>query len=268
MINHLTRIKTGFILAVLTIITTFYFPQWLFMGVTWVVISAAFWEWLSLIAIRFFYHKVAFMVLFWVVMLAMQHHTMLTLEGVTVWWVLCAVLLFIPFSRLQALKHRWIQLIIGCLVLAPTWVAIVGLHAVSRIGVFYLIMLVCFADTGAYFVGTRFGKHKLIPRLSPKKSVEGLIGGLIIGSIAGMSMVPLMPHPLSGKYLFYWFVGGLVLIMISVVGDFFESMIKRLYEAKDSGSLLPGHGGFLDRLDSLSAAFPVYALVCLHYHIF
>lgn len=268
MIKHLTRIKTGLLLGILTIISVFYFPHSLFAGLLFLVVSAAFWEWLSLIAIRLFFHKTLLMLVFWVLMLVMRHNTMLTLELSALWWALAAVMIFMPFSRLQALKHRWIQFIIGLFVLAPTWVAMLALHVESRIGVFYLIMLVCFADTGAYFIGTRFGKHKLMPRISPKKSVEGLLGGLVVGSIAGMSMVFLMPHPKSLSYLLIWFVGGLVLILISVLGDFFESMIKRLYEVKDSGNLLPGHGGFLDRLDSLSAAFPIYVLGCFLFHIF
>ncbi len=268
MIKHLTRIKTGLLLGIFTIISVFYFPHLVFAGLTWIIISAAFWEWLSLIAIRIFFHKVLLMLIFWMMMLVMQHNTLLTLELAAVWWAMAAVMVFIPLVRLQTLKHRWIQFIIGLFVLAPTWVSMVELHTESRIGVFYLIMLVCFADTGAYFVGTRCGQHKLLPRISPKKSVEGLVGGLIVGSIAGMSMVFLMPHPKSLSYLLIWFVAGLVLILISVLGDFFESMIKRLYEVKDSGSLLPGHGGFLDRLDSLSSAFPIYVLGCFLFHIF
>jgi phosphatidate cytidylyltransferase len=123
-------------------------------------------------------------------------------------------------------------------------------------------MLICFADTGAYFIGTKWGKHKLFPVLSPKKSLQGLIGGLVIGSIAGMGVVYFIPKQ-NGHGYGMWLIMGILLILLSVLGDVFESLIKRHCEIKDSGNILPGHGGMFDRIDSLTATLPVFALLCI-----
>jgi len=125
-----------------------------------------------------------------------------------------------------------------------------------------VIMLVCFGDTGAYFIGSHFGKHSLAPKTSPKKSWEGFAAQLVIGSIAGMGTIAFLPLT-SAKEFGLWLVFGIVLIIVSVFGDLFESVMKRQCEVKDSGSLLPGHGGVLDRVDSLLAAYPIFALVVI-----
>ena len=127
-------------------------------------------------------------------------------------------------------------------------------------------VLLCFfifiwvADTGAYCAGTLFGKHKLIPRISPKKSVEGLVGGIILTLSAAVPV-----YYLAGIYsLPQWLLIAAVCVTFAVLGDLAESMIKRNAGIKDSGTLLPGHGGVLDRFDSaLLAAIPVYACTIL-----
>jgi phosphatidate cytidylyltransferase len=121
------------------------------------------------------------------------------------------------------------------------------------------LMIVWAADSGAYFAGRKFGKHKLSPRISPNKTVEGLIGGVAAGMLVAL--------------LFAWFFADATIkqlpaiavvaiwtILFSVVGDLFESLLKRHVGAKDSGALIPGHGGVLDRIDSVLAALPVFAL--------
>ena len=128
-------------------------------------------------------------------------------------------------------------------------------------------MLVSFADTGAYFVGSHCGKHLLMPAISPKKSFEGLLGGLVIGTLAGLLEVLFMPN-LSWQKILFWTLLSVVLVLVSVLGDLFESLIKRVYDAKDSGSLLPGHGGFLDRLDSQTSAMPIFLFLCLTLNLF
>lgn len=127
-------------------------------------------------------------------------------------------------------------------------------------------ILLCFfifiwvADTGAYCAGTLFGKHKLIPRISPKKSVEGLVGGIVLTLAAAVPV-----YYLAGIYsLPQWLIIAAVCITFAVLGDLAESMIKRNVGIKDSGTLLPGHGGVLDRFDSaLLASIPVYACTIL-----
>lgn len=123
----------------------------------------------------------------------------------------------------------------------------------GREWIFTVFLIVMLSDTMAYFVGTAIGKHRLYPAISPKKSVEGAVGGLI-GGIAGALLAK-----------FFWFsalswgmAGGIGIILgaSGQIGDLFESMLKRSYGVKDSGRIIPGHGGLLDRLDSLIFAFP------------
>ncbi|MCX7123909.1 MAG: phosphatidate cytidylyltransferase [Gammaproteobacteria bacterium] len=264
--KHGARIKTGLILGILTIVIIFFAPNSLFFIICGIAISAAFWEFLNLISVRVLFHKIIYLLFFWACAAVMHHHENITLNIALIWWIIAFVMIFIPVKRLKLFKHKSVQFFVGLLMLAPAWIAFVDIHHHNRAMVFYLIMLVCFADTGAYFVGSAFGKHKLLPQVSPKKSIEGLIAALIIGNIAGLSVVLFLPH-LTGLHFLYWLILGTGLILISVLGDLFESLLKRLYDTKDSGSLLPGHGGLLDRLDSLCAAAPIYALICHLTHL-
>ena len=115
------------------------------------------------------------------------------------------------------------------------------------------------ADTGAYFVGSRFGKHKLAPRISPGKSWEGFAGGLAASALAAVAAVPLLQ--LQWPQLPALVALVLATVAISVVGDLFESLLKRHAGMKDSADLIPGHGGILDRIDSLLAALPVFVVL-------
>ena len=121
----------------------------------------------------------------------------------------------------------------------------------------YVFLLVWCADSGAYFVGRKLGKRKLAPNVSPNKSIEGLIGGLLTSSIVaffvGYYFLP------SGIALLAFLILAGVTTLSSVLGDLFESMLKRRAGMKDSGSILPGHGGVLDRIDSLLSATPIFA---------
>lgn len=147
-------------------------------------------------------------------------------------------------------------------VLATTYVGMLGgslirLHNDFAEGsklVFFLLMVVWMGDTGAYYVGKRFGKHKLSPRISPKKTVEGLAGGIVASmlaaAIAHFTFFESFP-------LLHAMIAGMILSFAGVVGDLAESMWKRSAAVKDSGTLLPGHGGFLDRFDSIFFTAPI-----------
>jgi len=150
---------------------------------------------------------------------------------------------------------------IGLVVLVPPWIAIVGLHAVADNGpwlVLSLMMLIWIADSVAYFAGRQWGHRRLAPALSPGKTLAGVYGALIGASAWGALLVPLLNLPLGR---------GLLLVLLcaltaalSVVGDLYESLLKRRRGLKDAGSILPGHGGVLDRIDSMTAAAPFFAL--------
>jgi len=124
-------------------------------------------------------------------------------------------------------------------------------------GSFWLIMLVAIvagSDTGAYYAGRAFGKRKLFPLLSPKKTVAGGVGGMVAGVVAAEGINLLFPHPVNPGTLL---LVALVLVVVGIAGDLTESMIKRSVDCKDSGAILFGHGGLLDRLDSLLLTAPV-----------
>ncbi len=134
-------------------------------------------------------------------------------------------------------------------------------------GIFYVLLSLTTAwlsDTGAYFAGTFFGKHKLCPRLSPKKTVEGLIGGIISSIVFSLLVAWIYALILSGTAgvsYFEVFVLALICAPLSVVGDLTASWLKRRYDVKDFGNLFPGHGGVMDRFDSLLFVFPVFYVI-------
>ncbi|HVE51718.1 MAG TPA: phosphatidate cytidylyltransferase [Casimicrobiaceae bacterium] len=168
-------------------------------------------------------------------------------------------------ARQWATSSPFAMLVIGGVVLVATWVAIVDLQAHSPWLVLAAMATVWIADTAAYFTGRRLGKRKLAPTISPNKSWEGVWGGLAAVALYALVLVPLASaagyagsrHALALATFIAFAVG---LGAISVVGDLYESLLKRHAGVKDSGSLLPGHGGVLDRIDALLAAMPLAAL--------
>lgn len=179
-----------------------------------------------------------------------------------VWWLLaCLWLKHYNFASDHDTHARAFKLAAGTLAIIPAWCALALLHASQPNGHRWLLValaIVWAGDTGAYFAGRAFGRHKLAPRISPNKTVEGLVGGMVCALLAAA--------------LFAWYAGAtlqqqplvlgvaLVTFLASVVGDLFESLLKRHVGVKDSGDILPGHGGILDRIDAVLAALPVFAL--------
>jgi phosphatidate cytidylyltransferase len=151
------------------------------------------------------------------------------------------------------------MLAIGWLVLVPAWLSAIVLQP-TPVLLLLALSIVWLADTAAYFVGRRFGRRKLAPRISPGKTLEGLIGAfgcvLLYSLVVSWALQPAAPGAERAALVVF----ALVLTTLSVAGDLFESWMKRQAGAKDSGHLLPGHGGVLDRIDSLTAAMPFAAL--------
>ncbi|MDO5504777.1 MAG: phosphatidate cytidylyltransferase [Pseudoxanthomonas suwonensis] len=187
------------------------------------------------------------------------------------WWLLAALWLrHYDFGADHESHARIFKLAAATLAIIPAWAALALVHAgdpePSRIpgvqqGHVWLLcalMTVWAADSGAYFAGRHLGKHKLSPRISPNKTVEGLFGGIAAGMLVALAMAWLAGT--SGWGLLQVAVLALVTVVFSVVGDLYESLIKRHAGAKDSGDLIPGHGGVLDRIDAVLAALPVFAL--------
>ena len=149
--------------------------------------------------------------------------------------------------------------VLGLAVLLPAWVGLAYLRLETSGSwlILYVIALVACADVGAYFTGRAFGRHKMAPAVSPGKTLEGLAGGIATVLVFALlvSLFALPESATTGTFLFLSMATGLA----SVLGDLVESMVKRHRGVKDSGTLLPGHGGLMDRIDSLAAALPVFA---------
>jgi phosphatidate cytidylyltransferase len=156
-------------------------------------------------------------------------------------------------------SNRLLMAAAGWMVLVPSWLAITTLQLVPLV-LFLTLGAVWIADTAAYFAGKRFGRHKLAPEISPGKTIEGVIGAFIAVVLYAIvvSEIFLRDALLADRLALLLF--AVVLTAFSVAGDLFESWIKRQAGAKDSGDMLPGHGGVLDRIDSLTAALPFAAL--------
>lgn len=184
------------------------------------------------------------------------------LNALPLWWLL-ALAAVIGYPRNAGLWFRPALLVpVGWLLLVPAWMAMVQLQDHGALGLsgpwalLFVLVWVWAADTGAYFAGRRFGRHKLAPKVSPGKTVEGLVGGVILALLvvavvfAGGWLGPDVVLPSL-------MIVALLTVLASVLGDLFESMVKRQRGIKDSGTVLPGHGGMLDRIDSVTAALPI-----------
>lgn len=170
------------------------------------------------------------------------------------------------------MKSRWALpkspagLAIGALLLLPTWLALVQLRQAGPFTLLGLLAMIWLADIAAYFSGRAFGKNKLAPSISPGKTWEGAIGGGVAVLALGLWLATTSVTMLSEKSVTNFVLLALVLVVltaISIVGDLFESLLKRQAGLKDSSNVLPGHGGVLDRIDSQISTLPLLALVWL-----
>jgi phosphatidate cytidylyltransferase len=188
---------------------------------------------------------------------AERENLLLLLRAACLWWVIALLWLSLAPSR-----HRpMLALLCGLPVLVPAFVSLARLDVVTSGPargpqlVLWLVLLVISADIGAYFAGRNFGRRKLAPRVSPGKTWEGALGGLLMVALVAWLGIVHFGLPLPSTLAFGCAVG-----IFSIIGDLTESMFKRAAGLKDSGVLLPGHGGLLDRIDSVTAAAPLYAL--------
>lgn len=182
--------------------------------------------------------------------------------GASVLWWATATFLVLTYPHTT---HHWsnaaTKLLIGLLILLPAWQGLIWIKqgALGNWQIMAVMVLVWGADVGAYFSGKAFGKRKLAPKVSPGKSWEGVYGGLAL-SLVITTIVGVMREWTAGQLLIGLF-GAALIVFVSVVGDLTESMFKRQSGIKDSSNLLPGHGGVLDRIDSLTAAVPIFAVL-------
>ena len=184
----------------------------------------------------------------------------LVLSAACAFWFLAALFVFsYPAGRSVAARRIWMALA-GAPVFAGAWLGLVMLKgsALSHWLIVWMFVLVWAADSGAYFAGRAFGRRRLAPSVSPGKTWEGAIAGSLLAVLGGT----VFAWAFSWQPLLDWLLAAAALAAVAVVGDLFESAVKRARAVKDSGGLLPGHGGVLDRIDSTLAVAPVFAL-CL-----
>jgi len=179
--------------------------------------------------------------------------------GVGIWMLALVSVLAYPGSA-RFIRHGWVTAGAGLLICWAAWIALVVIRDAPSGShwIVWLLVLVGGADVGAFFAGRSFGHTKLAPAVSPGKTWEGLWGGMAMASL--MCGVILL---LMGRFNAGWLLIMVLLVVMSVFGDLFESVLKRVRGMKDSGTLLPGHGGVLDRIDSAVAVLPCFALILI-----
>lgn len=282
------RVMTALILLPIALGIVFYLPLPLFALAVAIVSAVGAYEWAQLAGIKAVYQRVAFGVfilmveglicvyspalVFWPSTtwpMVTAEIPLMVLLAASAFWCLSPLLIgFYPRAAWWK-AHLAIRLGVGLLLLVAMWVGLLSLRKIGHLDnpvqgawlILLTLMLVWSADTGAYIAGKTWGKHKMAPHVSPGKTWEGFVGGLILALLVGYLIGYWLG--LVNQHSMALIVGMLITVLLSVCGDLIESLAKREAGLKDSGSLFPGHGGMLDRLDSLVAAAPIFALIAL-----
>lgn len=266
----LKRVLTALVLAPLMLAGIYLLSAPLFSLFIGLIVMIAAWEWFNLAGFRQVLWRWVFVSLTGLVLLLfwwMAKHgafdwTYLTVASL-LWWGLALVLvLTYPGSR-ASIEQSSVRLLLFIPMLIPLWS---GLNLIkerpdANLMLTWLMLLVWGADVGAYFAGKAFGRRKLAPNVSPGKTWAGVYGGMATSMGISATLAIVFMQALSiGQWLMLLLFSALI-VAISVLGDLVESLLKRVRGIKDSSSLLPGHGGVLDRVDSLCAATPMFVLM-------
>jgi phosphatidate cytidylyltransferase len=260
------RVITALVAAPTVIAAIFYLPPSAFAALFLLVAAIGLHEWANLAAInglgaRLFY--LGGFVLLGYAILQQPHLWSAILGVVAATWLVAAVVVM-TFPRSAAILGKPVLLAAGYVLLLGTWLALVKLVS-SPAGAWSILWVFCIvwsADIGAYFVGRRFGRRRLAAQVSPGKTWEGAIGGVVFAVFVGTLFGVMFPALSRLDFApMQWLGVAVAIAIVSVFGDLLESALKRLRGVKDSGALFPGHGGMLDRIDSLLAALPCFAFV-------
>lgn len=242
------RIITAAILIPLVLGAVLYLPAMGFAIGSALVLMLAGWEWSSLSGIKNFMGRLFYLGLLLLLFFAIHFiNSEWTLVAAGVWWLLVAPLAMIKFFKF----NFFYKLSIGLLVLVTCWQGLIAVREYGPSYLLFMLVMVWIIDSAAYFIGKAWGRHALAVKISPNKTLEGAIGG-VAAALVFASIMHFIFHDLI--------LLTLLTALASITGDLFESMMKRLAGVKDSGRLVRGHGGVLDRIDSLMAAAPVFAL--------
>jgi phosphatidate cytidylyltransferase len=268
-----TRILTALVLLLVFVPVTIYAPLWGFGALVGVVVMCAAWEWARLLKIHAMgatcYAGVVAVAI--VIVARFWRDAPALYEVASVFWVVVGPYVLMRRPALAAGAWRVFLLAAGLMVFAACWRALLDARQISVAFVLSLLLVVWLADIGAYFAGKAFGRHKLAPAISPGKTWEGAAGGWALGMVVAAAALawhvfePTLYSCLAAR----WGVGRAlvmltVLVALSVMGDLFESTLKRQAGMKDSGTLLPGHGGVFDRIDALLPVLPLAMLLAGH----
>jgi len=264
-----TRVIAALIMAPVAICAILLLPtQWLAAAAALVFLTGL-WEWLKLTGVdglpRTVLLVLNLLLMVLIVWASPADNPVLfqlaTLIGVGFWLLALLWLRYYGFGAHEESAARMLKLAAGTLAIVPAWAALVLVHHGEPNGHRWLLTalaIVWAADSGAYFAGRAFGRRKLAPRISPNKTVEGLLGGLAAGLVVALGFGWLAG--VAAADIGWLLLVAALAVLASVLGDLFESLLKRHAGAKDSGSVIPGHGGVLDRIDGVLAALPVFAL--------
>ena len=268
-----TRVITALVLLAVLLPILFLLPAMYIGAFFLAALLAAAWEWSILLtpqARRAAWVYALFCLAIILILLSMQNTSWqfaLLLLSV-IFWFFVAPFILAKGINLSLQKLRPFYVVLGLILLPATWFSLVFLRELGLVFLLTSIALVWVADIGAYFIGKAFGKRKLAIQISPGKSVEGAIGGLVLSY--GYALLCVMYLPFESTLFGAWeirfgwvvmFLMVTVLVAFSIFGDLFESQLKRLAGVKDSSHLLPGHGGVLDRVDALIPTMPIAALL-------
>lgn len=265
MLKH--RVITALVLAPLLVMAVLWLDTRYFMAIMAIIILVAAWEWTGLSAMHTASRRYGFIVLVAALLVLIyvtdsQPLFMAVHLLALAFWGL-AVLLVCRYQKNNDDSFRFpLPLpLVGLLVLVPPWTSLLVLHAYEPQGaksVLFLMVLTWIADIAAFYSGRRWGRRRLCNRVSPGKSWEGVFGALLAGTL--FAVVIAVTRPMNPAEMLFFLLICLLTIFASIVGDLLESLVKRLKNVKDSGHILPGHGGVLDRIDSLTAALPVFVV--------
>lgn len=262
-----TRLISAAIMIPLVVGGIFFLPTASVALVLALVMGVGLWEWARMVPLR----TVPFQLLYPAVILLLIWLAWRTpldalinilLVAALLWWL--AALYWVSRAEITTESGALVRVmksVIGLLVILPAWAALVMLHGREQDGplfTLFLLVLIWIADSGAYFAGRRWGRTKLAPVVSPGKTWQGVYGG--IGSSGLFALVVGLLYSQSLRWTAGLVLVSLLAVMFSIVGDLLESLMKRQRGIKDSSHIIPGHGGVLDRIDSLTAAAPVFLL--------
>lgn len=259
------RVLTALVLIPVVVVTVFFTNTFWFAVIFGVVICLGAWEWIQLSGIRNLPARIGYVLVSGILLVTCYFYMDLLPGGqlillAVLWWLfMTALIVAVQKQVIQVSGSRYLKALAGLIVLIPAWLSLLELREDEYIRgslVMFLFVLIWVADSAAYFTGKRWGKSPLCSRISPGKTVEGVVGALFSAVVLALPYA--IVNNVQGLEITVFIILCLLTVLVSIVGDITVSMLKRAVNLKDSGQLLPGHGGVLDRIDSLTAAAPVF----------